>query len=559
MKAISIKIHNFRTILDAEVFLTSYSLLVGTNNSGKSNFVDAIRVFYEKISFDKDSDFPKFITQDNETWIEIHYKPTPEEFALLKTDYQLPDGTFRVRKYLRTELLDADGKSKLGIFAYDSSGQLSDSRFYGTKNVQQGKFGEVIYIPAVSKLDEHTKLTGPSALRDLINSVLKKVIDGSAAYGNLINAFEEFGGKIKGEENTDGNSLSKIEREISTEIEGWGTSFQLAITPITSEDLVKSLIGTQIQDNALGNLMEPAYFGQGFQRHLIFSLIKLSARYVSAAKATTTKDFSPKLTWVLFEEPEAFLHPNQIDVLDISLREISKDGNSQVLITTHSPEFASKNIEELPSLIRLSKNGAITSANQVSESVLQSMLAYNQAEIAKWQASGIHVNPDDMTVDMESIKYALWLDPRRCSAFFANKVLLVEGPTEAAIIGYLFGIGQVPSPVGGVFILDAIGKFNMHRFMKLFGELGIPHAVLHDFDNGKHPAVSETIEATKNRFTIGVDTFPNDLETFLDIAPVPLKEKHRKPQHVMWHLRQEKIDKAKLDDLSIKVKTLLGI
>lgn len=231
-------------------------------------------------------------------------------------------------------------------------------------------------------------------------------------------------------------------------------------------------------------------------------MIKLSARYVSAAKATNTKDFSPKLTWILFEEPEAFLHPNQIDVLDVSLREISKDGNSQVLITTHSPEFASKNIEELPSLIRLSKNGAITPVNQVSESILQSMLNHNQTEISKWQASGMYINPDDMTVDMESIKYALWLDPRRCSAFFANKVLLVEGPTEAAIIGYLLGIGQVPSPIGGVFILDAIGKFNMHRFMKLFGALGIPHAVLHDFDNGKYPEVSKTIETTRNNYTI---------------------------------------------------------
>ena len=168
---------------------------------------------------------------------------------------------------MRTSQLDSEGKAKLGIFAYNTDGQLLDTRFYGAKNVQQGKFGEVIYIPAVSKLDEHTKLTGPSALRELINSVLKKVIDGSAAYGNLINAFEDFGGRIKGEENTDGNSLSKIEKEISAEIEGWGTSFQLAITPITSEDLVKSLIGAQIQDKALGNLMEPAYFGQGFQRY----------------------------------------------------------------------------------------------------------------------------------------------------------------------------------------------------------------------------------------------------------------------------------------------------
>ena len=229
MKAVSIKTHNFRTIADAEILLSSYSLLVGANNSGKSNLIDSIRVFYEKISFDKDSDFPKFPTQDDEAWIEIQFKPTAEEFALLKAEYQLPDGSFRVRKYLRTSQLDADGKTKLGIFAYDANGTLSDSRFYGTKNVQQGKLGEVIYIPAVSKLDEHTKLTGPSALRELINAVLKKVIDGSAAYGNLINAFEEFGGKIKGAANSDGNSLSKIEAEISAEIEGWGTSFELVI------------------------------------------------------------------------------------------------------------------------------------------------------------------------------------------------------------------------------------------------------------------------------------------------------------------------------------------
>jgi hypothetical protein len=457
---------------------------------------------------------------------------------------------------MQTLQLDSDGKTKLGIFAYDAAGQLSNSRFYGTKNVQQGKLGEVIYIPAVSKLDEHTKLTGPSALRELINSVLKKVIDGSAAYDNLINAFEEFGGKIKGESNSDGNSLLKIETEISAEIESWGTSFELVISPITTDDIVKSLIGPQIQDKALGNSMEPSFFGQGFQRHLIFSLIKLSARYASATRATNSRDFSPRLTWILFEEPEAFLHPSQIDLLDISLRQISQDENSQVLITTHSPEFVSKNIEDLPSLIRLCKKGTVTKIGQISEATLQSILTYNQQEIAKWQASGMYVNPDDLSIDMESIKYALWLDPRRCSAFFANKVLLVEGPTETAIIGYLLGAGQVPLPAGGVFILDTIGKFNMHRLMKLFGELGISHAVLHDCDNGKYPEVSKTIEATRNAYTIGIDSFPSDLETFLGVSKT---EQHRKPQHIMWHLHQGKIDQTRLDALATKIKVLLEI
>jgi len=557
MKAVYIKIHNFRTIAEAEFILSSYSLLVGANNSGKSNLIDAIRVFYEKISFDKDSDFPKFQTEDDESWIEIRYKPTVSEFALLKTEYQLSDGTFCVRKYLQTSQVDTEGKPKLGIFAYETNGKLSDSRFYGTKNVQQGKLGEVIYIPAVSKLDEHTKLTGPSALRELINIVLKKVIDGSPAYSDLVNAFDSFGGRIKSETTTDGHSLSKIEAEISTEIEGWGTSFELVISPITTDDVVKSLIGPQIQDKALGNSMEPSYFGQGFQRHLIFSLVKLSARYTSSGKAINSKEFSPKLTWILFEEPEAFLHPNQIDVLDISLRQISQDENSQILITTHSSEFVSKNIEDLPSLVRLCKNETITEVRQVTEATLASILTYNQLEIAKWQASGMYVNPSDMSIDMESIKYALWLDPRRCGAFFANKVLLVEGPAEAAIIGYLLGIGQVPSPAGGVFIFDSIGKFNMHRFMKLFEELGIRHAVLHDFDNGKNLEVDKTIQSTRNAYTIEIDTFQKDLEEFLGV-PRPDKP-HRKPQHIMWHLSQGKIDVAKLEALAIKIKTLLKI
>lgn len=556
MKTISIKIHNFRTIADAEIFLSPYSLLVGANNSGKSNLIAAIMVFYEKISFDKDSDFPKFPTQDEESWIEVQYKPTVGEFALLKTEYQLPDGTFRVRKYLQTSQLDAEGKLKLGIFAYETNGELSDSRFYGTKNVQQGKLGEIIYIPAVSKLDEHTKLTGPSALRELINVVLKKVIDGSPAYGDLVNAFDQFGGKIKNETTTDGHSLSKIETEISAEIEGWGTSFELVISPITTDDVVKSLIGPQIQDKALGNSMEPSYFGEGFRRHLIFSLVKLSAQYASSGKTPNTKEFSPKLTWILFEEPEAFLHPNQIDVLDVSLRQISRDEFSQVLITTHSPEFVSKNIEDLPSLVRLCKNGTITSVSQITDITLASILTYNQQEVAKWQASGIYVNPDDMSIDMETIKYALWLDPRRCGAFFANKVLLVEGPTESAVIGYLLNIGQLPSPAGGLFILDSIGKFNMHRFMKLFGELGIAHAVLYDFDNGSKPEVDKTIAATKNAYTIGIDSFPVDLEIFLGIPPT---DKHRKPQHALWYLHQGKVDATKLDALTTKVKTLLNI
>jgi len=558
MKAVSIKIHNFRSFAEVEIALSPYSLLVGANNSGKSNLIDAIRVFYEKdIKYDEGRDFPKFTTSDQEVWIEIEFEPSPQEFIALKSEYQLPSGTFRVRKYLQSTENDDEGKPKNGIYAY-VNGQPSNSRFYGAKNVQQGKFGEVIYVPAVSKLDEHTKLTGPSALRDLINTVLKKIMDTSPSYGELRNAFETFGGKIKSETTSEGYSLSKIEDEITQEISDWGTSFELLVNSVTTDDIVKSLIGHRLQDRILGQPLDTRCYGQGFQRHLIFTLIKLSARYSSlATKTSPRKEFSPQLTWILFEEPEAFLHPSQIDALDVSLRSISITDGTQVLISTHNPEFVSLNIEDLSALVRICRNNAISITSQITKSALQSLLADNQKDLATWQAAKVPIHPDDLLIDMESIKYALWLDPRRCSSFFASKVLLVEGPTEVALLGYLLSINQLPNPAGGVFILDTIGKFNIHRFMNLLGELKIPHAVLYDNDNGKYAAVDATIQASQNAYTIGIDTFPVDLEAFLGIPSAG--SPHRKPQHVMWQLSQGRIAQTNIDALTAKVISLLRI
>jgi len=252
MRAVNVTIHNFRSILHQSISLSPYGLLVGENNTGKSNAVDAIRAFYEKgLKYDEGRDFPKVQTDGPESWIEIDFKPTDAEFAELKEEYRLAGGTFRVRKYFQTAEKDAEGKAKAGIYAY-VGGALSDSRFYGFTNVGQGKFGDVIHIPAVSRLDDHTKLTGPSALRDLVSNVLKRVLSESPAYRDLRASFESFEGSIKTERTDEGFSLESIERDITTEIVQWGTSFRLTVNPVGLDDLVKNLIGHEILDGALG-------------------------------------------------------------------------------------------------------------------------------------------------------------------------------------------------------------------------------------------------------------------------------------------------------------------
>ena len=120
MQISHIKIHNFRSIDDCELNIADYSLLIGANNAGKSNVMDALRIFYEKgIKYEKQHDFPKFETKDKDSWIEIKYLLTDDEYSNLKEDWQQPNNHLTVRKYLDTSEKGKDGKPKLGIYAYD--------------------------------------------------------------------------------------------------------------------------------------------------------------------------------------------------------------------------------------------------------------------------------------------------------------------------------------------------------------------------------------------------------------------------------------------------------
>lgn len=223
-----------------------------------------------------------------------------------------------------------------------------------------------------------------------------------------------------------------------------------------------------------------------------------------------------------------------------------------MLISTHNPLFATHSIRNIPAICRLQKEDCQTSAFQISAQELETILTVNQQDMAAWKAAGLAVDADDMNTDMEAIKYALWLDSKRSSAFFAEKVLLVEGPTETALLAYMFDEGLLES-CKGVFILDTIGKYNIHRFMHLFGEFGIKHYVLYDGDNGKHAAVDTTIRSAANKYTGAIDTFPNDVESFLGIPPA--SKPHRKPQHVMLQLAGGTVD---LKPLAEKINSLMS-
>ena len=348
--------------------LNSYTLLVGENNVGKSTIVDVLRAFYEKdkYSFQEGSDFPQKGAQDKESWVEITFSLSDEEYENLADIYKMYPNKLKVRKYFQTKSQLKDGKNAKGaILGYKVDGTLSDEHFYGARNVQMGKLGNVIYIPAISKVDDFTKLSGPSALRDLITNIMSGVIKGSEPYAQFESSVEAFSREIKDTETVDNRSLSGFERELNSMLNEWGTKFSMSFKTPSSSELIKNMIQWDLIDSAIEKSQTADKFGSGFQRHFIYSIIRLANDYMPYIDKIKAKDFSPKMNLLMFEEPEAFLHPPQQKRLCHDLIQLSKSTDWQVLATTHSSHFVSKSTDMLSSIIHLIKENGNTYIRQI--------------------------------------------------------------------------------------------------------------------------------------------------------------------------------------------------
>ena len=553
MKLTNISIHNFRGIIDASMAFHPYTLIVGANNSGKSTIIDCVRAFYEKdgFKFKKETDFPLKGAVDHESWVELTFSLTDEEHDSLKEEYKTANKALKVRKYFQTDEKLHDGKSAAGsILGYKTDGALSKEPFYGAKNVQSGKFGDLIYIPAISKVDEHTKLSGPSPLRDLITNIMSDVVEASDAYKALTDSVTTFANGVRAIETEDKRSLSSFEHDLNKLLEPWQTKFNLKFTAPSTAEIIKSMLGWEIQDEHHGKPQGVEYFGSGFQRHFIYSLIQLGAKYVPQKVSKKAKDFAPSLNLVLFEEPEAFLHPSQQEDLARSLIKVSEAADWQIVCSTHSAHFVSRNAMRIPSIIRAQRAGGVVSTFQIDEARWENFIDANHAiqRVAKkYPRVQQTMQDDDRKPEMESVKYFLWLNPDRAGMLFARYVLLVEGPSETALINRLLDDGKITLPQGA-YVLDCLGKYNIHRFMNLLSSLGVTHAVLHDDDNNvnEHQELNQLVADSKSTdFTCSVITIPKDLESYLGVPPPGAS--HRKPQHLLYCYATNKIDNAKLE------------
>ena len=402
----------------------------------------------------------------------------------------------------------------------------------------------------------------------MVNFVMKRAVLESPSFDGLKSAFDKFNQDFKAESSKEGFSINSLIDDINAEIDQWQIRFGVSVNPIRPEDIVKNLLSHYVEDVSLGGKqINLASFGQGLQRHLIFTLIKLSAKY-TAPPATKKKDFDPDFTFLLFEEPEAFLHPSQQVALHASLRKLGGESSEQVLISSHSPHFVSKQVSHLEGIIRLEKRNGETKSYQITKSTFDEIIDKNiglyrrfcdclqdssldeevKREIRNRKLGDNDPDPDAKLED-EAVKYFLWLDSERASMFFAKKVIICEGASEKIFIDYLFDQLWPEFRDSHIYLLDALGKFNIHRYMTLLSALGIEHAILMDSDgnSGIHAVVNSFLEERKTNFTRQIHAFESDFEDFLGITKPGRND--LKPLNVIVKFQNNEISASRIDNL----------
>jgi len=570
MKISRIRIHNYRSIIDSEIEAHGYLMLVGANNAGKSNVLNALRAFYDDLKWSED-DFPKRGANDDQSWVEICFTLTAEEWESLadkyKKDTDKPE--LVLRRYFRGEKVR---NRQSNIYAIVNGVEDTDL-FYGAQNVSTSKCGSVVYIPALTTPAEQMKTTGPSPLRDMLNFLLKRVVAKSPAYENLGKAFET----LNEEATRHDGFLAEISQPINEALEQWDVRIDLSVNSISVEDISKSLIKHVFVDLELDDVpFGLERFGHGFQRAVIYELLKLSASFKEPARSTK-KEFSPDFTLLLFEEPEAFLHPSQQENMANHLRRLGQLEDQQVFITTHSPIFIGKTSDDISSIVRLAKRDGVTTTHQIKEVEVHQLVSsgadilavlqdyVNNPEVSKKCKEEarrlIRSSPDqEIAEQQDRFRYQLWLDTERASMFFADRVLLVEGATERALFNYLLANEWISYGGERIFVVDVLGKFNFHRFLDLLGAFGIRHGVMFDNDDEKnhHKVINDLIRRRCNQYTLGKPAeFKGCLERHLNL-PLPGRPE-QKPLEILKVLEENSLTEDQLGDLHTMFCTALGI
>ena len=439
MKFKSIKISNFRNFENISIALDNKNVFFGMNDVGKTNFLYALRYVFDREIRKNNLIDTDFYQRNISTPIKI-------TICIDISDTTDSDSE-KLRAKVKGALLSTQNLVYIKLEAYYDQTEMFAN--------------PILYWGGDEDNLQEIKAKGYSFELDYVFNVI--YID---AFVDLYSLFKRNTAiLLKNDEDLDKAKLEQIGSTIATlntsiaDLSGI-KNFESRVTPEYNSyrhDKVAVSVKSEMAVNGLYSNVAPYIkkegcddlyptSGEGRKKLLVYSIYDL------LAEETGEK----KINIFLIEEPENHLH--RAMQFALSHRIFVDEKYRYTFITTHS-SFVLADMDNV-NLVRI----------------------YNETKIDS--ASSFYTVPDEFEKQKQRLNKGL------SEAIFADKVLLVEGPSEEALFGKVLSTKNEFYEADGIYILQA-GGFGFKPYINILKQLNIPYVVKTDNDLRKSKGNSD--------------------------------------------------------------------
>ena len=460
MKFKNIKISNFRNFEHIDISLDNKNVFFGMNDVGKTNFLYALRYLFDRE-----------VRKNNLVDTDFYHRNTssPIEITICIDISDTTDSdSEKLRAKVKGAILSNQDLVYIKLVAnYDKTEMFANPILYwgGDEHDLQeikakGYFYEIDYVFNVVYID---------------------------AYVDLYTLFKKNTAVLlKNDDVTDKDKLEHIDltiADLNTSIASLSgiKNFEERVVPEYNSfrhDKVTVSVKSEIAVNGLYSNVAPYIkregsddlyptSGEGRKKLLVYSIYDLLAEESS----------EKKINLFLIEEPENHLH--RAMQLALSHRIFVDEKYKYTFMTTHS-SFVLAEMDKV-NLVRI----------------------YNETKIDS--SSSFY------TVPTEYVKQKQRLNKGLADAIFADKVLLVEGPSEEALFNKVLSTKNEFYEADGIFILQ-VGGFGFKPYVNILQQLKIPCVIKTDNDLRKAKGQTDysVIGFARVNGIIGRDILPTD-------------------------------------------------
>lgn len=537
MKIEKLEIRNYRSFRNVTIYPKDILALVGRNNSGKSNIIKALELFFEASTklvnqecfhncktqkaievFATFGQLSEWEVDRFQPWIDGDKLIVGREVVCTDTEkYEINNlaiVSVPEPEWLRVDIISGEKITEwwskreiLNVNGLDFAKELGTSkptvgqwkaaaqRFIeihhdklpwqketrknpvGYPGVLKGSLPEFIYIPAVRDITEEAKVTKTNPFGQLVNSLLERIPhEEKDVISNQLKGIEKYFNRSDNGERLP--AIQSTEDRLNTLMaELMDCDVEIAMSMPQLEDILRE--ASIFADDGVRTSIETK--GHGMQRAMILTILRAYAELTHEQKAG--EKAGERTTIFAIEEPELYLHPQSQRTMVSVLRNIAS-GKDQIVYSTQSSLFvAIEYFDEICLLRREKMNGFLES--RPTQLLMSTLIEDLKAR------KGI----DGTEIGMREQYYNAF-NPMINEGFFADKVVIVEGPSEQYALPIYASALKYDIDRHNVSVVHAHGKGQMDRLLRIFTGFKIPTYLWFDGDksSSKQDVREKTLE-----------------------------------------------------------------